>query len=255
MKFYRGIVVNNKDPKVGGRVQVRIFELHGMPETCSESEYQVFDGNQDSNVSNITNDHLPWAEVIQPIDFIGFFNTNHYDKNEQPKKVINGKGSKSQKSRRLRKKSGDHNDGFGQNRILEIGTWVFCVLENDNPNFPIVLGTISSNNEYSELTNPTSKRFYQSTSGHFEDWNDTPGEENIIIHHRTGSEFELEPNGDIEVQSSKDYKHYVMKNSLIQVDGFENKRVDNDKIQSIGGDSITTASKNIIFTGQMIYLN
>ena len=46
-----------------------------------------------------------------------------------------------------------------------------------------------------------------------------------------------------------------MKNSLIQVDGFENKRVDNEKIQTIGGNSVTISEQNIIDRAQIIFLN
>ena len=254
LHLYRGIVVNNNDPKKGGRCQVKIFELHGMPETFSEGNYPTFNGNQDENATQVNNDDLPWAEVMQPIDFIGYFNANHFDKSEMQKMQTNGM-SASPVTRELRPTSGDKNNGFGYNRILEVGTWVFCILDFDNPNYPIIIGTVASNGEYANTTSPTHKRFYQSTSGHFESWNDTPGNENIILHHRTGSEVELAADGNINLQSKKDMTKYAKGNNFETIDGEEVRKIGSNRRVNVGGSETIKISGTQRVNASAIYLN
>jgi len=88
MKIYRAVIENNKSPKKDGRVQVRIFGIH------------------DERLEKIKTEHLPWAEVMQSTAF-GF------------------------------------NTGIGFSSIPNIGTWVFVILDHNNPNLPIVIGAIS----------------------------------------------------------------------------------------------------------------
>lgn len=247
MTLYRGIVVNNKDPKKGSRVQVRIFDLHGIPLTFSESKYQTFSGTPEENNEIIKDDELPWAEVMQRIDYIGFFNTNSYDKSEKEKFVIDGAGSKEKKSREKRK-SGDRIAGFGSNVILEVGTWVFVLLEQDDPNFPIVIGTVCSENEIHDFSKETNKRVYNSTSGHFEQWEDTKGKENIQFHHRTGTEIEFEPDGSLETQVVKNNKLYVMENNLEQIDKNQKIQVDENSHINVLKNSIYESGENTMIT-------
>ena len=63
MQLLRGKVVNNDSPTRDGRVQVRIFVLH--------PEESVKDAD------------LPWAEVMQGIDYIGFHKTAKFDQYEK----------------------------------------------------------------------------------------------------------------------------------------------------------------------------
>jgi len=88
LKLYRGFIENNISPKKDGRVQVRIVGIH------------------DPDKSKVKTKHLPWAEILQPLQF-GF------------------------------------SSGIGFNSVPNIGTWVFVFLDHDNPNKPIVIGSIS----------------------------------------------------------------------------------------------------------------
>ena len=119
--IYRGVVTANNSPTKDGRVQVRIFQIHGQ---------------------NTKDSDLPWAEVMQGVDFIGFFDGPKnvqvaYDKSSID--IVETPNSKK---------------GYGKNTIIEIGTWVFCVFDHDNVNMPIVIGTIAGHNEINTLSNP-----------------------------------------------------------------------------------------------------
>lgn len=281
MKLFRGVVVDNKDPNKGGRVKVHIFDIHGPLKEFSESKYSGY--NSDSKIEETSNtpEGLPWAEIIQPISFIGFFNTSHFESNEKSKKSIDGSGSANDKSRTLKNSKGDRIGGFGTNIILEIGTWVFVVFEETDKNFqkPLILGCVSSDGEINENSSPTNKRVYKSTSGHYEEWNDTPGKECIIQKHRTGTEIEYAHDGNLEIQVTKDLKTYTMANVNTQTDGNivastkgnivtstkgnETNKVQGDVVNDIGGSEVRKigsaqniqAGGNIFVKGSKIFLN
>ena len=240
MKLYRGIVVNNNDPKKSGRVQVNIFEINGLIPEFSESKYKTFEISGEEAKSENTAKNLPWAEVIQPLDYIGFFNTNHYDNNEKPKANVDGSGSKSSKSRNLKRSKGNRVGGFGYNITLEIGTWVYVIFNDDDNSFqfPIIIGCIAAENEFNENSTPTNKRVYQSTSGHYEEWNDTPGKECIIQHHRSGTEVEMTNDGSLEKQVVKDNKEYIIGKDIKQVDSDKISKVEGSQIEKVQGDVV-----------------
>lgn len=53
--FYRGIVEDNNDPALLGRVKIRLVGIHTDIKTASE-------------INGIPTDHLPWATPIQPVN-------------------------------------------------------------------------------------------------------------------------------------------------------------------------------------------
>ncbi len=175
-KLYRGIVVDNKDPDNSGRVKVRIFEIHGVTPDLTKGNLEGLEITPDEN--------LPYAEVMQPIDFIGFSKKEKVQA-ESFAKSIDGKGSSSGAKTLI-----DNKCGNGYNRILDIGVWVFCILENNNPNYPIVIGTMAAKNEY---TKSTAARVYESPTGHYEEFNDETGA--IILHNKNGNEVILDSEG------------------------------------------------------------
>lgn len=222
--LYRGMVVNNKDPKNGGRVQVRIFELHGLPETSTPGAYPVYTGEKDTQFNHINDDDLPWAEVIQNIDYIGFYPAPS-DGQDEYASTISGTGSKS--GYKTITRSGKH-AGTGYNRILAEGTWVFCFLENGNPNYPIVIGSIAADNEMHKNSSPNDTRIYDSLTGHYEEWSDDKG--NIIFHHRSGTTITMNSEGEMHFNTVKIKKEYVQEDSLLHVDGNLKEYVQKDHL-------------------------
>lgn len=144
--IYRGIVEDSASPNKDGRVKVRLFGIHGEDVPTSE---------------------LPWAEVMQSIDFIG--------------------------------------EGKGKNTIIDSGTWVICILDHDNPNMPIVIGTVAAHNDINTKSNEKNQ-VVETTSGHLIEIDDNSGNERIHVKHKSGSYAIFKPNGDIEIFSTGNIK-------------------------------------------------
>lgn len=188
--FYRGIVTANDSPTKDGRVQVRIFELHG------------------TDTSAVKDIDLPWAEVMQGIDYIGYHPSS--------------------------KKA-----GMGKNTIIELGTWVFVMLDHNNPNYPIVIGTIASNNEIHELSNPLNQ-ITETVSGHIIEIDDNSGNERIHIHHMSGTDIEIMPDGTINI--------HVIKDVNIQVDGVQNEIIEKDVTETYKSNLKQNVTSNVTET-------
>ncbi len=82
-----------------------VIENNISPAKDGRVQVRIF-GLHEDNKETIKTEHLPWAEVMQSTMF-GF------------------------------------SSGVGISSVPNIGTWVFVILDNDNPNMPIVIGAIS----------------------------------------------------------------------------------------------------------------
>jgi uncharacterized protein (TIGR02594 family) len=267
MKLYRAVIENNISPKKDGRVQVRVIGIH------------------DSDKNKVKTEHLPWAEVMQSTAF--------------------GFGS-----------------GVGFSSIPNIGTWVFVIMDHDNPNMFIVIGAISGKsaqksdpslgfnspdgifpledrlneedqnrlqrvenldktihktindnidevtktdsdsgadvtmtepNSLSDLSLYPDNAVIETKSGHIIEIDDSPNNEKIRIIHRTGSYFDMRPDGSIvhkTVSGADNYyihseninthiekcvKKYVEGNIDKIVEGYIKESVGEDKFSHIAG--------------------
>ena len=232
--LYRGFVVDNNDTTQSGRVKVRLFELHGI---------QKQEANGAPKADYVEDSELPWAEVMQPIDFVGF-STVQKSPVDTFSKSINGQGSKSAAQTVT---YDSRNPGTGYNRILAIGTWVFAILDNGNPNNPIVIGTIAAKKEY---TKSKAERVYDSLKGHYEEFNDTTGE--IIIHNKNGNELILGDDGaylnsnyklnvysaqDMNVHTDTNYNFYAGANIKETLKGNVESTISGNQSYKITGNS------------------
>lgn len=224
MKLYRGIIIDNKDPNQSGRAKVRIFEVHGLVETDPDGR-KLVKRNPNSKLGYVMDAKLPWAEVMQPIDFMGFSQTKKECK-ESYALGIDGTGSK-EGAKTI--EYADKNPGTGYNRILGIGTWVFCVFDNDNVNYPIIIGAVAAKSEY---TASKAYRVYDSIAGHYEEFNDE--EQKIVIHHLDGSEIVMTQdcfginastklnvfsNEDMAIHTESNFNQYVKKDAKLTIEG------------------------------------
>lgn len=243
MKLYRGVVVDNNDPTRSGRVRVQIPSLHGPIEMIGPKNTKFTEedkkNTEDKFSPEFKKDNAIWAEVMHGIDYTGFFNTDGYSGNYINKNVSK-EGNQSKTPRNIKRTKGPKIGGFGNNIILEIGTKVFCLFEEDDDTFqnPIVIGTIASYNEINENSSPYCKRVYNSTSGNLEVWDDTPGKESIIIRHRTGSETEYAPNGNIEIESTKDISTVVSNNVSTNIGQNNDLKIQGNNTHNISGNEI-----------------
>lgn len=189
MELRRGKVVNNNSPYKDGRVQVRIPGIH--PQEDQEGFEQV------------NNDDLPWIEVL----------------------------------------NGDYlSKGIGTSNVPELNSWVY-VLVQDNLDDMFVVGTLKSSNdtnlvmrgegeskieEYSGQINeqpeldssteyPHSRSMF-TKSGHYLMYDDTEGNERIKTQHRTGTYYEIRPDGNFQFRSVSGEKNTVIiQGSLEQI--------------------------------------
>lgn len=243
MQLLRGKVVNNDSPTRDGRVQVRIFVLH--PE------------------ESVKDEDLPWAEVMQGIDYIGFHKTAKFDKNEKydTLEVTDDKP---------RYENADKHPGLGKNTVIEIGTWVFCALDHENPNMPIVVGTIAAHKEINDRSNPLNQ-VKETVSGHLEEWDDNPGNERIRFHHRTGTDMLWKPDGGFNLFTTKDLYFHTLGNRTEQTDMNSAERTKGWKVEVVEGDiteqyqqnhtTLTSGekyeivTKQVVIQGEKIFLN
>lgn len=124
--------------------------------------------------------------------------------------------------------------GVGVSSVLRKGTWVWVIMYNDNPNKPVVIGTIigenTTPNVYADgvgftdpdAVYPKSDRLNRSdmhpnldskyldlsvletASGHLIELDDTVGAENIKVTHKTGSYINIDFEGNMTIFSIKD---------------------------------------------------
>jgi hypothetical protein len=161
-----------------------IIEDNNSPKIDGRVQVRIF-GIHSQDKTLVPTSTLPWAEVMQPLSF--------------------GYGT-----------------GIGITSLPRTGTWVFVILDNDNPNQPIVIGAVAGTpTEAGDYELPISSRLGQSDvndlavpgypdnhvietlAGHIIEIDDNAGNERIRICHTNGNEVLLNNEG-IHVSSIKD---------------------------------------------------
>ena len=101
-------------------------------------------------------------------------------------------------------------NGIGISSVLQVGTWVWVVLEDDNPNKPIVIGVVTGSGDASQSLNGKSDESYTSVQsittkgGHSIILGDVGGDSNITIKHSSGSQIQIDNDGNIFITGVKD---------------------------------------------------
>jgi uncharacterized protein involved in type VI secretion and phage assembly len=135
--------------------------------------------------------------------------------------------------------------GVGASSVLRKGTWVWVILNDDNPNKPIVIGVLiakqsgkktggfsdpdgkypKSGRETRTDMHPLLDNKYQTLatleteSGHLIELDDTPGDERIKVTHKSGSYVLIEPSGKIIVNSVNDIQYNITSNATWNIGG------------------------------------
>lgn len=141
--------------------------------------------------------------------------------------------------------------GIGLSSVLHQGTWVWVMLENNDPNKPVVLGTIHGVNSESpsgkavagagffdpagrfppasgvgrtDMNNRlddayTTMQVIETQSGHVVEIQDTAGSERIKVTHKTGSSFYIDPAGNIFVNGVANIQYDIAGNATWKVAG------------------------------------
>lgn len=240
----RGVVVANNDPLKQGRVQVRIPELHGFKQNKTQNNYELYNGENNQEQA-IEDKNLPWAEVLMPIDFIGFHKAPQ-DGKEIYSEKLNGVNESKTKYRDI-SREGDKRGGFGKNVKLIPGTFVWVELLGGDSNNLLVVGTYAAQGEFSQLTSdtddtPANSFVYDSITGHYQTFDDDTG--NIIMHNRSGTQFKWDSQGNEFNDVVKDKKTSVQGNETYHINGTSNLRVGGNVDESLEANRHTKIKSN-----------
>lgn len=232
--FYHffGIVEDRLDPEKLGRLRVRCFGVHT------------------DNKAELPTEHLPWAQVILPLDsspnaipntwegdmVFGFFADGV---SMQVPVILGSVSSKMSKSDPMLgfsdprpagvvAKPGEspttYNSKVGSNispAITGAGYAESHVGKNKVPATDVVLPGGATT---SEVANPYAAQYpynhaEETESGHVVEYDDTPGAERIHIMHRTGTFVEMHPDGSLVIKSTKNSNSYTVGSDLKFVKG------------------------------------
>jgi len=223
-RWFTGKIIDINDPLTLGRVKVRVYGIHP------------------DDTQAVPDDDLPWAQVVAPITQGG-------------------------------------NDNVGNILGIQIDALVFgFFLDGQHSQLPLVFGTIPKTGDVNPATIGTHEKYtpdgstgepadpsaaeyphnkvFQTTSGHIKEYDDTPDAERIREKHKSGTFYQINPEGELithvvndryTVVAGQDAIH-VTGNVNIYVDGTTtitcsqvnmtgNLRVDGDV--SVGGDVVT----------------
>ena len=112
-------------------------------------------------------------------------------------------------------------DGVGISSILRVGTMVWVFFNNDDFNFPVVMGTIKGSSDVSSEAKGSygNTATIKTASGHIIELGDAGGAEKIEIKHSSGSKITFQSDGSILIESVNNMTHNVTGNYNIKADG------------------------------------
>jgi hypothetical protein len=162
---------------------------------------------------DIKDEDLPWAQIVVPVT------------------------------------TGVH-EGKGQYLGILVGTQVFGMfLDGQNSQLPMVIGTVPKKgdaNPKADANYPTNK-VYQTETGHYKEYDDTPGAERIKEAHKSGTYYEMQADGSIVTFITKDNYSIVLGDESVTIAG---------KVTiNVGGDVDLTAGGNVSINAKNIKLN
>lgn len=94
--------------------------------------------------------------------------------------------------------------GNGQYLGMLVGTQVFGIfLDGKNSQLPLVVGSIPKHGDQNPLAdkNYPHNKVYKTESGHYQEFDDTEGNERIKFHHKTGTILEIDKDGNVHITS------------------------------------------------------
>lgn len=222
VRWFTGEVININDPLQLGRIQVRIYGIH--------SDNQIL----------IPDEDLPWAQVTVPITQGG---TNY----------------------------------LGNNLGVKVGALVFGMfLDGQHSQLPLIMGSLPKyeDNELDSLsTNPLARgtqtkpytpdtvigepddpyatvypynSVYETESGHVKEYDDTPDAERIREHHKSGTFYQIGPNGDYVTHIVRDRYTAIAGDDALHVTGNVNVFIDQDATITVGGDTVLNTKNGTV---------
>ena len=131
----------------------------------------------------------------------------------------------------------------GISSVIQVGTMVWCMLENNDPNKPVVLGVLAGQGDVSDALDGDKYINAQSLytkSGHKIIIDDSEGDEFIYVLHRTGSYIKIDHNGDIFVNGVRDCQFDIARDVTWNIGRHLNVNVEGNETTTIKGTSSLT---------------
>jgi hypothetical protein len=250
--WFTGVVEDRADPKAMGRVRVRVLGIHT------------------ENKSSLPTEDLPWATVMLPTTaagvgglgdsmhslvpgswVIGFFRDGE---DFQDPIVMGAIGGVPAAAPDTSKGFNDPSGTYPKAALVGLSDVSSLArnadLDADGP------GIVAQKSEGRDLAVPTgdpdepewdepevpyaaaytSNRVRQTESGHVQEFDDTPGAERIHEYHKSGTFYEIHPNGDKVVKVVGNGFTIVVGTDRIHVQGNVHMTVDGNMSTKVGGD-------------------
>lgn len=255
MNLHMGVVEDRMDPEQMGRVRVRVMGMHSP------------------NKQEVPTNTLPWATVMLPVTSASSSGLGYHpflvegtwvaltfnDDTYQDPIILGTIAGKPAQKRSSDVGFSDPNGEYPR-YTDEPDLNKLARGENTIPHEP--------DSAIGEPANPYAAEYpynhvYESESGHVKEYDDTSGAERIREHHRSGTEYEVHPNGDrvvtvvgdgYRVVAGNDSVH-VSGNVKIVVDGNANLEVGGSFTADIGGTCDITSGGNMTLIAPNIHFN
>lgn len=111
------------------------------------------------------------------------------------------------------------------------------------------MATDPSTYSWTEPESPSTSKYpynnvKETESGHFQEWDDTPGAERIRTQHRTGTFTEVQADGTRVDKIIGDNYEITAKNNYVKIKGFCSVTIEGDSIVNIKGDKVERIEGN-----------
>ncbi len=111
------------------------------------------------------------------------------------------------------------------------------------------MATDPSTYSWTEPESPSTSKYpynnvKQSESGHFEEWDDTPGAERIRTQHRSGTFTEVHADGTRVNKIVGDNYEITVKNNYVNIKGFCTVTIEGDSVVNVKGDKVERIEGN-----------
>lgn len=229
-RWFTGVVIDINDPVQLGRIKVRIYGIHS------------------ENLIDIPEEDLPWAQVITPITEGG-------------------------------------TEGLGNTLGIQVGALVFGLfLDGQSSQLPLVVGSMpkyedleEENDRQDKSTNLLARGtqtkpytpdsvinepedpyaavypnnlVYETAAGHVKEYDNTPDAERIRELHKSGTFYQIHPDGSLTTHVVKDRYTLVAGNDAIHVTGNVSIFVDGNVDMQVGG-TTTVDCGQVNMTGNL----
>lgn len=242
--WWIGVVEDRNDPVQLGRVRVRCYGYHtedkGQIPTEDLPWALVTNGIQSGSVSGIGDSP---TGLVEGSWVIGFFMDG--DRAQEPIVIGSIPG--------IPENVADTAKGFNDPN----GIYPKYVNESDVNKLSRgeQTKTHTPDTTISEPADPYAAQYpynhvYESESGHVKEYDDTPNAERIREHHKSGTFYEVHPDGSIVTHVVKDGYRVVAENDSVHIKGNVKIIVDGDATITVGGTiNMTAPSGDIVVDG------